>query len=204
MFERFTEPARQVVVLAQEESRLLGHDYIGTEHLLLGLLREEEGVAARVLENLGVAIEEARVEVERRVGRGEGAATGQVPFTAPAKKALELALREALSLGQNYIGTEHVLLGLLREDQAPAAEILRELGLEAEVIREHAVRLSSGAQLSAGLPPAAVRRRRRRPWQYHVVPLEGEISEKLLSPLGKDGWELVAVVGDRAVFKRPA
>ena len=124
MFERFTERARQVVVLAQEEARALKHNYIGTEHLLLGLLREEEGVAARVLDSSAISTEEVRAAVVRIVGTGEEVATGQIPFTPRAKKVLELALREALSLGHNYIGTEHILLGLIREDEGVAARIL--------------------------------------------------------------------------------
>jgi ATP-dependent Clp protease ATP-binding subunit ClpC len=107
VFERFTERARQVVVLAQDEARALKHNYIGTEHILLGLLREEEGLAARVLESLDIAVEEVRAQVARIVGQGDEVTTGQIPFTPRAKKVLELALREALSLGHNYIGTEH-------------------------------------------------------------------------------------------------
>src|SRR2546423_1637683 len=114
MFERFTERARQVVVLAQEEARILKHNYIGTEHILLGLLREEEGLAARVLESLDITVERVRAQVVRIVGSGEEVTSGQIPFTPRAKKVLELALREALSLGHNYIGTEHILLGLVR------------------------------------------------------------------------------------------
>src|ERR687885_605145 len=117
MFERFTERARQVVVLAQEEARTLKHNYIGTEHILLGLLREEEGLAARVLESLDITVEEVRAQVARIVGQGDEVTTGQIPFTPRAKKVLELALREALSLGHNYIGTEHILLGLVRENE---------------------------------------------------------------------------------------
>ena len=113
MFERFTGRARQVVVLAQDEARALNHDYIGTEHILLGLLREEEGLAARVLESLDVTVDDVRAHVERIVGRGHEARLGQIPFTPRAKKVLELALREARSLGHNYIGTEHILLGSL-------------------------------------------------------------------------------------------
>src|SRR5437660_1677364 len=124
MFERFTERARQVVVLAQEEARTLKHNYIGTEHILLGLLREEEGLAARVLEGLEITVEEVRAQVIRIVGSGEEVTTGQIPFTPRAKKVLELALREALSLGHNYIGTEHILLGLVRENEGVAARIL--------------------------------------------------------------------------------
>src|SRR5436309_2690315 len=124
MFERFTERARQVVVLAQEEARTLKHNYIGTEHILLGLLREEEGLAARVLESLDITVERVRAQVVRIVGSGEEVTSGQIPFTPRAKKVLELALREALSLGHNYIGTEHILLGLVRENEGVAARIL--------------------------------------------------------------------------------
>ena len=128
MFERFTERARQVIVLAQEEARMLRHNYIGTEHLLLGLLREADGVAARVLGTLEVSLEEVRGEVTRIVGEGEHESQGQIPFTPRAKKVLELALREALSLGHNYIGTEHILLGLMRESEGVAARILERPG----------------------------------------------------------------------------
>ena len=144
MFERFTERARQVVVLAQEEARALKHNYIGTEHLLLGLLREEEGVAARVLDSLEVSVEEVRAAVVRIVGSGEEAPQGQIPFTPRAKKVLELALREALSLGHNYIGTEHILLGLVREDEGVAARILLDLDAEPEKIRNEVMRTLSG------------------------------------------------------------
>ena len=144
MFERFTERARQVVVLAQEEARALKHNYIGTEHLLLGLLREEEGVAARVLDSLQISTEEVRAAVVRIVGTGEEVATGQIPFTPRAKKVLELALREALSLGHNYIGTEHILLGLIREDEGVAARILLDLDAEPEKIRNEVMRTLSG------------------------------------------------------------
>jgi ATP-dependent Clp protease ATP-binding subunit ClpC len=144
MFERFTERARQVVVLAQEEARALKHNYIGTEHLLLGLLREEEGVAARVLESLEISVEEVRAAVVRIVGSGEETPTGQIPFTPRAKKVLELALREALSLGHNYIGTEHILLGLIREDEGVAARILLDLDAEPDKIRNEVMRTLSG------------------------------------------------------------
>ncbi len=144
MFERFTERARQVVVLAQEEARALKHNYIGTEHLLLGLLREEEGVAARVLDGLEVSVEEVRAAVVRIVGSGEESPQGQIPFTPRAKKVLELALREALSLGHNYIGTEHILLGLVREDEGVAARILLDLDAEPEKIRGEVMRALSG------------------------------------------------------------
>jgi len=140
MFERFTDPARQVVVFAQDEARGLKHDYIGTEHLLLGLLREEDGLAARVLEELDVTVEEVRAGIARIVGTGSEATAGQIPFTPRAKKVLELALREALGLGHNYIGTEHVLLGLLREEEGVAARILVELDAGAEKVRDEVLR----------------------------------------------------------------
>ncbi|MCL5735355.1 MAG: ATP-dependent Clp protease ATP-binding subunit, partial [Actinobacteria bacterium] len=144
MFERFTERARQVIVLAQEEARTLRHNYIGTEHLLLGLLREADGVAARVLGSLEVSLEEVRGEVARIVGEGEHESQGQIPFTPRAKKVLELALREALSLGHNYIGTEHVLLGLVRESEGVAARILNDLEVDADRVRQEVMRVLAG------------------------------------------------------------
>ena len=144
MFERFTERARQVVVLAQEEARMLQHHYIGTEHILLGLLREEEGLAARVLESLAVTLDGVRDQVMRIVGRGEEFTEGQIPFTPRAKKVLELALREALNLGHNYIGTEHILLGLTRENEGVAAQILLDLGANPDTIRNEMMRMLSG------------------------------------------------------------
>ncbi|WP_305883082.1 Clp protease N-terminal domain-containing protein [Conexibacter sp. S30A1] len=141
MFERFTEPARQVVVMAQTQARELGHSYIGTEHLLLGLLGVSDGAAARTLEAQGLSLEHARASVVELVGQGAEAPGGQIPFTPRAKKVLELALREALALHHNYIGTEHILLGLLREPQGPAIEILGVAGLTPEQIRSEVLRL---------------------------------------------------------------
>ena len=157
MFERFTERARQVVVLAQDEARALKHNYIGTEHILLGLLREEEGLAARVLEQLDITVEEVRAQVARIVGQGDEVTTGQIPFTPRAKKVLELALREALSLGHNYIGTEHILLGLVRENEGVAARILLDFDADAEKIRNEIIRMLSGPgrrQSGSGTPAA--------------------------------------------------
>jgi hypothetical protein len=145
MFERFTDRARRVVVLAQEEARLLDHDYIGTEHILLGLVHEGEGVAARALESLGIALETVRTEVERAIGRGAHAPSGHIPFTARAKKVLELSLREALQLAHNYIGTEHILLGIVREGEGVAAETLMKLGADLSHVRQEVVRLLSGS-----------------------------------------------------------
>jgi ATP-dependent Clp protease ATP-binding subunit ClpA len=144
VFERFTERARHVVVLAQDEARGLGHAYIGTEHLLLGLVREEEGLAARVLASLEITLVAARARVLEIVGRGEGMPSGQIPFRPKAKKTLELALSEALSLGHNYIGTEHVLLGLVRLNDGTGMAVLRDLGAEPETIRNEMIRLLSG------------------------------------------------------------
>jgi Clp amino terminal domain, pathogenicity island component len=140
LFERFTERARQVVVLAQDEARALRHNYIGTEHLLLGLLREEEGVAARALEALDVSLEDVRYQTERIVGSGDEVTTGMIPFTPRAKKVLELALREALLLGHNYIGTEHILLGLIREGDGVAMRILLDLDVNQDQARNEVVR----------------------------------------------------------------
>ena len=150
MFERFTERARQVVVLAQDEARALKHNYIGTEHILLGLLREEEGLAARVLDQLDITVEEVRAQVARIVGQGDEVTTGQIPFTPRAKKVLELALREALSLGHNYIGTEHILLGLVRENEGVAARILLDFDADAEKIRNEIIRMLSGPGRRSG------------------------------------------------------
>jgi len=152
MFERFTERARQVVVLAQEEARSLKHNYIGTEHLLLGLLREDEGVAARVFEKLDISVEEVRAAVVRIVGSGEEAPQGQIPFTPRAKKVLELALREALSLGHNYIGTEHILLGLIREEEGVATRILVDLDADPDKVRAEVMHLLSGPAARRGVP----------------------------------------------------
>ena len=126
MFERFTDRARRVVVLAQEEARLLNHNYIGTEHILLGLIHEGEGVAAKALESLGISLEAVRNQVEEIIGQGGSSPSGHIPFTPRAKKVLELSLREALQLGHNYIGTEHILLGLIREGEGVAAPGARE------------------------------------------------------------------------------
>jgi ATP-dependent Clp protease ATP-binding subunit ClpC len=156
VFERFTERARQVVVLAQDEARRLKHNYIGTEHLLLGLLREEEGVAARVLESLEITVEDARTHVGRIVGQGDEVASGQmIPFTPRAKKVLDLSLREALALGHNYIGTEHILLGVVRENGGVAARVLLEFGADAERVRNEVLRHLT-EELGAGRSSTAI------------------------------------------------
>ncbi len=160
MFERFTDRARRVVVLAQEEARLLNHNYIGTEHILLGLIHEGEGVAAKALESLGISLESVRGQVEEIIGQGGSSPSGHIPFTPRAKKVLELSLREALQLGHNYIGTEHILLGLIREGEGVAAQVLVKLGADLARVREQVIKLlsayggisSSGQGEKAGAP----------------------------------------------------
>jgi ATP-dependent Clp protease ATP-binding subunit ClpC len=195
VFERFTERARQVVVLAQDEARALKHNYIGTEHILLGLLREEEGLAARVLESLDITVEEVRAQVARIVGQGDEVTTGQIPFTPRAKKVLELALREALSLGHNYIGTEHILLGLVRENEGVAARILLDFDADAEKIRNEIIRMLSGpGRRQQGGPGGA--------------PSEKSKSSKLLDQFGRNLTKLAAeakldpVVGRQTEIER--
>ena len=146
MFERFTDRARRVVVLAQEEARMLNHNYIGTEHILLGLIHEGEGVAAKGLESLGISLEAVRSQVEEIIGQGQQAPSGHIPFTPRAKKVLELSLREALQLGHNYIGTEHILLGLIREGEGVAAQVLVKLGADLSRVRQQVIQLLSGYQ----------------------------------------------------------
>jgi ATP-dependent Clp protease ATP-binding subunit ClpC len=180
VFERFTERARQVVVLAQEEARILKHNYIGTEHILLGLLREEEGLAARVLESLDITVERVRAQVVRIVGSGEEVTSGQIPFTPRAKKVLELALREALSLGHNYIGTEHILLGLVRENEGVAARILLDFDADSEKIRNEVIRMLSG--------PGGRQRSGGQGGQQG----EGKKSSKLLDQFGRNLTKLAS------------
>jgi ATP-dependent Clp protease ATP-binding subunit ClpC len=144
MFERFTEKARRVVVYAQEEARMLNQNYIGTEHVLLGLIREEEGIAARAIKNLGINLEDVRTQVEDIIGRGTSTPSAHIPFTPRAKKVLELSLRESLQLGHNYIGTEHILLGLIREGEGIAARVLMNLGADLEKVRNQVIELLSG------------------------------------------------------------
>jgi ATP-dependent Clp protease ATP-binding subunit ClpC len=152
VFERFTDRARRVVVLAQEEARMLNHDYIGTEHILLGLVREGEGVAAMALESLDISLADIRGQVEQIIGQGEAAPVGHIPFTPRAKKVLELALREALQLGHDYIGTEHILLGLVREGEGVAAQVLVALGADLERVRQAVLELLEGFTTVAGGP----------------------------------------------------
>ena len=153
MFERFTDRARRVVVLAQEEAKMLNHNYIGTEHILLGLIHEGEGVAAKALESLGISLDAVREQVQDIIGQGQQQPTGHIPFTPRAKKVLELSLREALQLGHNYIGTEHILLGLIREGEGVAAQVLVKLGADLNKVRQQVIQLLSGYQ---GKEPAGV------------------------------------------------
>jgi Clp amino terminal domain, pathogenicity island component len=159
MFERFTDRARRVVVLAQEEARFLNHNYIGTEHILLGLVHEDQGVAARALTELGISLDAVRAEVKQIVGQGESAPTGHIPFTPRAKKVLELSLREAIQLHCDYIGTEHILLGVVREGEGVAAQVLVKLGADLSRVRQEVIGLMSGhagpdpAEQVAGRPP---------------------------------------------------
>ena len=146
MFERFTDRARRVVVLAQEEARMLNHNYIGTEHILLGLIHEGEGVAAKALESLGISLEAVRQQVEEIIGQGQQAPSGHIPFTPRAKKVLELSLRESMQLGHNYIGTEHILLGLIREGEGVAAQVLVRLGADLSRVRQQVIELLHGYQ----------------------------------------------------------
>src|SRR4051794_38205261 len=190
MFERFTERARQVVVLAQEEARTLKHNYIGTEHILLGLLREEEGLAARVLESLDITVERVRAQVVRIVGSGEEVTSGQIPFTPRAKKVLELALREALSLGHNYIGTEHILLGLVRENEGVAARILLDFDADSEKIRNEVIRMLSGP--GGRRPPGGGGQASGSGAGAGSGSSEGKKSSKLLDQFGRNLTKLAA------------
>jgi ATP-dependent Clp protease ATP-binding subunit ClpA len=201
VFERFTERARKVVVLAQEEARSFDHGHIGTEHILLGLLCVQDGLAARVLATTGITVDAVRGKVGQLVGDGDEASHGQIPFTPRAKKVLELSLREALAVGHNYIGTEHILLGLVRENDGVAARILLELGADSHRVHDEVLEALAGLGPigSVPTPGRAGRWRRPRPsvairscWQYRVERPE-TIDEQHLNELGADGWELVSV-----------
>jgi ATP-dependent Clp protease ATP-binding subunit ClpC len=150
MLQRFTDRARRVVVLAQEEARMLNHSYIGTEHILLALLDEGDGVGAKALELLGISLDAVRQQVEEIIGRGQHTPSGHIPFTPRSKKVLELSLREALQLGHDYIGTEHLLLGLIREGDGVAAQVLVKLGADLNRVREQVIQLISGQQPQPG------------------------------------------------------
>jgi ATP-dependent Clp protease ATP-binding subunit ClpC len=209
MFERFTDSARQVIALSQDEARALAHDYIGTEHILLGLLRDEGGLAAGVLASLDVTYPGVHAQVERIVGRGNAAAVDQIPLTPRAKKILDLALREALALGHDYVGTEHILLGLGEEREGVAFRILRHFGADAETIRNRTVVMLSEPGRKESVSPASPQPSLRGPdWEYLVerAPGADALSADSLNALGADGWELAAVVPSAAgvvlLFKR--
>jgi hypothetical protein len=173
VFERFTDRARHVVVLAQAEARMLNHNYIGTEHILLGLIQEGDGVAATALEAMSISLNAARRRVEEIIGQGQTAPTGHIPFTPRAKKVLELSLREALQLGHNYIGTEHILLGLVREGEGVAAQVLKELGADLDRVRQAVIELLSGYTGSGAAAEAA-----GGTWEYAGISSEEAPSEE--------------------------
>jgi ATP-dependent Clp protease ATP-binding subunit ClpC len=162
MFERFTDRARQAILLAQEEARMLNHDYIGTEHILLGLIHEGEGVAAKVLESLGISLAAVRQQVEEIIGPGQQAPSGHIPFTSRAEEVLELAQREARALGHDYIGTEHILLGLIREGGGVAAQVLVKLGADLNRVRQQVIQLLHGYQGTESLGAGSRRGKRAR------------------------------------------
>ena len=194
MFERFIEGARQVVVLAQEEARTLKHNYIGTEHILLGLLREEAGVAAQVLESLDITVERVRAQVLRIVGSGEEVTSDQIPFTPRTKKVLDLALREALSLGHNYIGTEHILLGLVRENEGIGARVLLDFDADSEKVRNEVLRLlpregspTFGRDKISSNAPASLRARVGLvAWLGELGPVLDQLGAEIRGELGRD------------------
>jgi len=196
VFERFTERARQVVVIAQSEARALKHNYIGTEHLLLGLLREEEGIAARVLMSFDVTVEEVRAQVARIIGQGDEVVGGHIPFTPRSKKILELSLREALAVGHNYIGTEHILLGLMREGEGVAVRILLDFGASPAAVRDEVLRLLTSSRGEVGAPPPLN-------WEYTVRTLEGptETWPEQLTAWRREGWEVLTVVEEQGAHR---
>ena len=198
-FQRFTGRAREVVVLAQDEARALKHNYIGTEHILLGLLREEEGLAARVLESLDITVEEVRAQVARIVGQADEVTTGQIPFTPRAKKVLELALREALSLGHNYIGTEHILLGLVRENEGVAARILLDFDADAEKIRNEIIRMLSGPgrRQEQSKPLAPARELTSPPVAREVLDELARIEQEMQTAIAEQRLQVAAELAER-------
>jgi ATP-dependent Clp protease ATP-binding subunit ClpA len=213
MFERFTDRARQVIVLAQEEARILSHNYIGTEHILLGLIHEGEGVAATALESLGVSLEAVRQQVEEIIGQGQEAPSGHIPFTPRAKTVLELSLRESMQLGHNYIGTEHILLGLIREGDGVAAHVLATLGADLDRVRQQVIQLLHGDEgKEQEQRPAGVTRLRgtvearlsaAERW-LGIVPDTGDIDEQLEQARGErraaiaaKDWEQAKALRDR-------
>jgi len=184
MFERFTDRARAVVVGAQDEARALRQSYIGTEHILLGLLREGEGVAAKTLQALGISLETVRQQVEEIIGQGQQALSGHIPFTPRAKKSLELSLREALQLGHNYIGTEHILLGLIREGDGVAAQVLVRLGADLNRVRQQVIQVLQGyqGQVSASAGEQQVRVRSLAALDAEIARLKALLRQHGIDP----------------------
>jgi len=209
MFERFTDRARHVMVLAQEEARMLNHDFIGTEHLLLGLIHEGEGAAAQALQTLGVGLEAARGRVEEIVGRGTDAGSGRARFTPRAKKVLELSLREALQLGHDYIGTEHILLGLIREGEGAAVHVLARLGVEPNRVRQQIIRVLHGRREGETI---AAQARQSAPGQSapgEGVPLPSAVAREfwltdVQNALAKIAERLTAIERHLGITDRPA
>jgi len=216
MFGRFTDRARRAVHLAEEEARLLRHDYVGTEHLLLGLLYESEGVAAKALEPLGISREDVRGQVEEIIGHGQASRPGPIPFTCRAKKVLELSLREALALGHHYIGSEHLLLGLLREGEGVAAQVLTRLGVGHALARERVLSVLAGeceqadpqTQLAADLAGTAeqlaeVRRHKEAAFDTGDLDTAAALRDRerqLLADQLRLEQQLTAGVGGRAII----
>jgi ATP-dependent Clp protease ATP-binding subunit ClpC len=196
VFERFTDRARRAVVLALEEARFLNHNYIGTEHLLLGLIHEGEGVAAMALESLGISLEAIRAEVVKVVGRGKQPPTGHIPFTPRAKKVLELSLREAIQLNHDYIGTEHLLLGLIREGEGVAAQVLVKVGASLDRVRQQVIQLLSGSTGEGAAEPAGARTR----LVHMTVPAELREVEEQLAQVRRE--KMAAI--DRGDFEQAA
>jgi ATP-dependent Clp protease ATP-binding subunit ClpC len=186
VFERFTDRARRVVVFAQEEAGLLNHGYIGTEHLLLGVLREEEGVAARALTSMDISLDEVRRQVEEIVGRGKTPPTGHIPFTPRAKKVLELSLRESIELGHNYIGSEHLLLGLLREREGVAAQVLVKQGASLDAVRDTVLTLHEHPAEAYDVEPVP-----------EAEPGGGPVCPRCRKPLEETaGWRVIDIPGE--------
>jgi hypothetical protein len=212
MFKRFTERARQVVVQAQQEANAWNHDYLGTEHLLLGLLREGGGIAAKVLAQLEITVEDVRAQVERIDGRGDKATGGQIPLTPCAKKALELSLREALALHHNHIGTEHILLGIRRERDGVGGRILADFDADLATIRAKVLELleRTPPETPEAVPRLEPSLRQPSSWLFHVATWPTRDAADLttqLNELGAQGWQLAAVVPAAEqfqwVFQRP-
>jgi hypothetical protein len=203
MFERFTDRARRVVVLAQEEARMLDHNYIGTEHILLGLIHEGSGVAAKALESLEISLAAVRQQVEEIIGRGQHAPSGHIPFTPRAKRVLELSLRESLQLGHNYIGTEHILLGLIREGEGVAAQVLVRLGADLDRVRQQVIQLLHGYQARAARGPITEAEVAEATWSRRPVAREFWLTE-MQDALAKIADRLTAIERHLGMTAHPA